>query len=120
MKITSLKELIDRGEIEGATIAGVDYLMQTSNAFIELVKKDGVLALKYAKVFNLEHIEQIAQVNIKLFTSLYALTHDPLVKTVALTKVPLGLNAENQPSTLNAYSNSTNTDGSAALYLKFN
>jgi hypothetical protein len=95
MKITSLKELIDRGQTEGAILPGVDYLTQTPGAFIELAKQDIVLAANYAIFFNFEHIEKIAQINSKLFTSLYLLTQNPGIYSVYIIKTPLGLNDKN-------------------------
>ncbi len=101
MKMTSLKELIDRGQTEGATISGIDYLIKNPNDFVELVKKDIILAVNYAKFFSLEHIEKITQGNTKLFTALYLLTQNPSVYSVSIIKTPLGLNDKNILSFMN-------------------
>jgi hypothetical protein len=95
MKITSLKELIDRGQTQGATMPGVDYLIQSPGAFIELVKQDIVLALNYTKFFSLEDIEKITQGSTKFFTSLYLLTQNPGVFSVFFIKTPLDINDKN-------------------------
>ncbi len=96
MKITSLEELIDRGQTTGATAPGVEYLVKNPSDYIKLVKQDIILAELYAKEFNLQQIENIAEGNPRFFASLYALINQPSYPhEISLIKTPLDLNKEN-------------------------